>query len=100
MKSVKYILATLICIIFPIAITSFSTAAPKVYIFGVVPQFEARKLAGIWLPILRELEKRTGLRFRMAGSQEIPDFERAFMAEKFDFAYMNPYHAMLANKLD
>ncbi|MDP6788547.1 MAG: phosphate/phosphite/phosphonate ABC transporter substrate-binding protein [Rhodospirillales bacterium] len=71
-------------------------AAETAYRFGVVPQFEPRKLAGIWVPIIKELEKRTRLEFKMVGSSKIPDFEVSFLAGEFDFAYMNPYHAMLA----
>ncbi|NQU59339.1 MAG: phosphate/phosphite/phosphonate ABC transporter substrate-binding protein [Rhodospirillales bacterium] len=70
--------------------------AETVYSFGVVPQFEPRKLANIWTPILKELEKRTGLKFKMVGSPKIPDFEAAFMGGEFDFAYMNPYHSLVA----
>lgn len=66
------------------------------YTFGVVPQFEPRKLADIWAPILAEITQRTGLKLKMVGSPKIPDFEVSFMAGEFDFAYMNPYHAMLA----
>ena len=64
--------------------------------FGVVPQFEARHLAAIWQPILEELGARTGYRFDLVGSPRIPAFEASFLAGEFDFAYMNPYHAMLA----
>ena len=35
------------------------------YRFGVVPQFEPRKLVAIWLPIIAELEKRTGFKLAM-----------------------------------
>ena len=68
------------------------------YTFGVVPQYEIRKLASIWLPILAELEKRTGLKFRLVGTYNIPDFEDNFIKGDFDFAYMNPYHSRLAHK--
>ncbi|MDR4517542.1 MAG: phosphate/phosphite/phosphonate ABC transporter substrate-binding protein [Nitrosomonas sp.] len=68
------------------------------YTFGVVPQYEIRKLAAIWLPILTELETRTGLKFRLAGAYNIPDFEDNFIKGDFDFAYMNPYHSRLAHK--
>lgn len=71
--------------------------AETVYKFGVVPQFAPRKLADIWLPIFEELENRTGLKFVMIGSTRIPDFEISFLAGDFDFAYMNPYHAMVAS---
>ena len=70
--------------------------AGAAYSFGVVPQFEAREMAAIWIPILAELAKRTGLPLTMMGSPRIPEFEIAFEAGEFDFAYMNPYHAMIA----
>jgi phosphonate transport system substrate-binding protein len=75
-------------------------AEEKVYTVGVVPQFEARRLHQIWRPILNELESRTGLKFQIVGSPTIPDFEKEFMAGNFDFAYMNPYHVVLASQLE
>lgn len=74
-----------------------TVCAEVVYRFGVVPQFAPRQLANIWVPILKELESRTGLKFKMVGSPNIPKFEISFLAGEFDFAYMNPYHAMLAS---
>jgi phosphonate transport system substrate-binding protein len=65
---------------------------------GIVPQFEAKKIHRIWRPILNELESKTGLRFTLRGSPTIPKFEKEFNAGNFDFAYMNPYHVLLANK--
>lgn len=70
--------------------------AEVVYSVGVVPQYEARELASIWIPILAEVSKRTGLQLAMKGSPRIPEFEIAFEAGEFDFAYMNPYHAVIA----
>lgn len=82
------------------ALISMSMLAPvnakEVYSFGVVPQFEARKLSEIWVPILDQLEQRTGVEFQMVGSPRIPEFEQAFTNGDFDFAYMNPYHALMA----
>jgi len=66
------------------------------YSFGVVPQFEARELAAVWTPILEQVSQRSGLKLTMKGAPRIPDFEAAFQAGEFDFAYMNPYHAMIA----
>jgi phosphonate transport system substrate-binding protein len=68
----------------------------RVYTFGVVPQFEQRKLFRTWRPILDELQKRTGLKFRLVGTPKIPAFEKQFLSGDFDFAYMNPYHVLLA----
>jgi phosphonate transport system substrate-binding protein len=68
-----------------------------VYGFGVVPQFEQRKLFRIWRPILDQLEQRTGFRFKLVGSSKIPEFERKLLAGVYDFAYMNPYHLLMAH---
>ena len=70
----------------------------KTFSIGVVPQFDARKIHKIWAPILKELEKSTGYRFKLMGAPTIPEFEKEFNAGHFDFAYMNPYHVLLANK--
>lgn len=66
------------------------------YSFGVVPQFDARKIYSIWRPILDEIERLTNLHLSLRGSATIPSFEQEFMCGKFDFAYMNPYHVILS----
>ncbi|MEJ2394345.1 MAG: phosphate/phosphite/phosphonate ABC transporter substrate-binding protein [Candidatus Thiodiazotropha sp.] len=68
-----------------------------IYRFGVVPQFEQRKLFRIWRPILDELEHRTGFSFELIGSSKIPVFEQKYMAGTYDFAYLNPYHLLKAH---
>lgn len=78
-----------------VTLASVATAEP-IYSFGVVPQFEPGKLTSIWLPILREVESLSGIKLQMVGSPQIPEFEKSFMAGEFDFAYMNPYHALVA----
>lgn len=79
---------------------SFNTQAKEasVYTIGIVPQFEIRHIRKIWKPIINEIEKKTGIKLKLLGSPTIPDFEKEFNAGKFDFAYMNPYHLLLANK--
>ncbi|MCB1761483.1 MAG: phosphate/phosphite/phosphonate ABC transporter substrate-binding protein [Gammaproteobacteria bacterium] len=69
------------------------------YVIGVVPQFEASKLHAVWRPILDQVELKTGYKFKLRGSPSIPEFEREFIRGSFDFAYMNPYHLVMANKL-
>lgn len=76
-----------------------SAFAETTYKFGVVPQFEPRRLSAIWTPILVELEKRTGFKLEMVGAANIPEFEKEFENGRFDFAYMNPYHATVAMRL-
>ena len=85
--------------VFTMLVVSDSCIADnRIYSVGIVPQFDARRLYKIWRPILDELEQRTGLRFELKGSPTIPEFENKFMSGKFDFAYMNPYHMLLASE--
>lgn len=69
-------------------------ARADTYRVGVVPQFEPVRLAQIWSPILDHLEARTGHRFILDGTIDIPGFEAGFAEGRYDFAYMNPYHAV------
>lgn len=68
------------------------------YVVGVVPQFEARKLHKIWTPILKEIEKRSGIALTFKGVRDIPAFEQGLSRGEYDFAYMNPYHLIVANQ--
>jgi phosphonate transport system substrate-binding protein len=94
-------LATLFQALVFVALTSASpltwSADSGIYRFGVVPQFEQRKLFRIWRPILDELEHRTGLTFTLVGSPKIPVFEQEYMEGAYDFAYLNPYHLLKAH---
>lgn len=69
----------------------------RVYTIGIVPQFEIRHIRKIWNLILREIEKNIGIKLKLIGSPTIPDFKKEIHAGKFDFAYMDPYHMLLAN---
>ncbi len=89
----RIVLAAFLCLLMPVA------WAETVYKFGVVPQFEPRKLSAIWTPVLTELERRTGFRLEMVGAARIPEFETEFENGRYDFAYMNPYHSMVATRL-
>ena len=90
---VTMLLALLLCHATPAA------AAEKNLRFGVVPQFDARKIQLIWQPILDALEEQTGIHFELVGSPSIPEFEKQLNAGEFDLAYLNPYHLLKANDL-
>lgn len=68
------------------------------YTFGVVPQFQHRRILKIWRPIVDEIEKQTGIKLTLSGTPTIPAFEKKFMKGSMDFAYMNPYHILLASQ--
>ncbi|WP_028581598.1 phosphate/phosphite/phosphonate ABC transporter substrate-binding protein [Desulfogranum japonicum] len=96
MRRLSVLLFVFCCICFHSI--SHAGQSEQVFTVGIVPQFEARKLHSIWRPILDQVETRTGYQFRLIGSQTIPDFEIEFIQGKFDFAYMNPYHLVIANQ--
>ncbi len=96
-NSVLKLLVLLQCIL-SIVVTSKTMAAGKIYSLGVVPQFETRKIQEIWKPILQMLEVEHGISLRLDSSPSIPEFEQGFVNGDFDFAYMNPYHLIVANK--
>ena len=72
------------------------THSSNSYTIGVVPQFTVRKTQSIWRPILDHIEHKTGINLVLRGSTNIPGFEKEFIAGNFDFAYMNPYHMLIA----
>jgi phosphonate transport system substrate-binding protein len=81
-----------------LSLASTASSADEALTFGVVPQFDARRIQSIWQPILDELEKQSGHRFKLVGSPNIPEFEKQLLAGDFDFAYMNPYHLLKAHE--
>ncbi|WP_292952328.1 MULTISPECIES: phosphate/phosphite/phosphonate ABC transporter substrate-binding protein [unclassified Neptuniibacter] len=85
-----------------ILILSFLLIVPPVSIadtftVGVVPQFDIKTIFSIWQPILDVLEEKTGHKFVLKGSKDIPTFEKSFSKGDFDFAYMNPYHYTISD---
>ena len=73
-------------------------AAAEVYSVAVVPQFSVNIVQRDWAPLLARLEKETGQQFELKFYASIPAFEKGFLAGEPDFAYMNPYHAVMARK--
>lgn len=67
------------------------------YTIGVVPQFDLRRIQSVWGPIVERLQSATGARFRLTLDKDIPGFEKRLHAGEFDFAYMNPYHYVVAS---
>ncbi len=65
--------------------------AQESFSFSITPQFERRKLFGIWQPIVEDLQRRTGLRLNLVTSLSVGEYERDVRQGNFDFVYMNPY---------
>ncbi|MCU0840912.1 MAG: phosphate/phosphite/phosphonate ABC transporter substrate-binding protein [Thiobacillaceae bacterium] len=73
-----------------------TAAETRVYTVGVVPMLTGLAMHRDWSPLLERLGTVTGRRFRLAQQDSIADFERAFLRGEPDFAFMNPYHAVMA----
>jgi phosphonate transport system substrate-binding protein len=67
--------------------------------FGIVPQQSATRLARDWVPFLAKVSKLSGVSLRFATVTDIPTFEGCLGEGAFDFAYMNPYHFTVFNRL-
>lgn len=65
---------------------------------GVVPQQSPLKLSKKWLKVTEYLNKETGLNVIFKTEKSIPKFEEELYAGKYDIAYMNPYHFIIANE--
>lgn len=92
----KIIINLVIILISFITITALSAA--ETYTVGVVPQFNIRQIERIWQPILKEVSIRSGVTLKLNASTNIPAFEKEFESGEFHFAYMNAYHAIVANQ--
>lgn len=73
-------------------------AEPATYTLAVVPQFDLRRIEAVWRPIIDHLQSATGARFVLVTETSIPVFEKGLHAGLYDFAYMNPYHYVVAHQ--
>ena len=89
----------LLCLLFFSVSNAYSeeNSIQQTYTVGVVPQFNPRTIYSIWQPILDKIEEQIGIHLILQGTPSIPEFEKELLAGKFDFAYMNPYHMLIAN---
>lgn len=78
--------------------TSLPLTTDQRFIFGVEPQFEPEYIYSAWNPVLKEISKILNIQLELKIYKTIPEFEKAFLAGEFDFAFMNPYHAVMAKK--
>lgn len=73
--------------------------AEESYTWAVVPQFTGTVVHRDWTPLLQAIEKATGYKLTLTLYDSISAFEIGFLAGKPDFAYMNPYHAVMARRM-
>ena len=61
-----------------------------------MPQFTALEIHKTWTPLLDKLSQATKLKFELKVAPSIPAFEQAIFKGEADFAFMNPYHEVVA----
>ena len=84
------------CLLSGYAALSFAEA--PLYIFGVIPQFRTAQLQKEWLPILERVSKETGVKLKLYIPESIAKFDNDLNKGMPDFAFMNPYEAVLAKR--
>jgi phosphonate transport system substrate-binding protein len=68
------------------------------YSVAIVPQFTPAVIEQTWTPVLNTLSAKSSLPLTLKFYKTIPEFEKALAKGQVDFAYMNPYHAVLYKK--
>lgn len=98
MTGAVYITKVILFMLMSLVLFSKDCYAKDKFVFGIVPQQAASKLARTWAPVLNYLNDHTGYKFSFATAKNIPAFEENLASGKYDFAYMNPYHYVVFHK--
>lgn len=69
-------------------------ALPRVYVFGVHPLHNPRRLDAMFGPLTEHLARESGVRLRLEASRSYPAFDEKLRARAFDFALPNPYQTV------
>ena len=68
------------------------------YTFDVVPQFPAAKIYATWAPLLERVGQAAQVCFELRIASSIPEFEQVLWGGHSQWAYANPYHAVVAHR--
>ena len=72
--------------------------ANQTFKVSVVPQLPPSVIYAKWAPLLDHLGRQTGQCFELTVPETIPAFETQLFKGDPDFAFANPYHAVMARK--
>lgn len=70
----------------------------KARTIGIVPQFSAETIWEKWKPLLSHIGQKTNICFQIKAEPSIPSFEEQIKQGRYDYAYMNPFHQVLAKE--
>ncbi|MEA5417164.1 phosphate/phosphite/phosphonate ABC transporter substrate-binding protein [Synechococcus sp. BA-132 BA5] len=74
------------------------TRAGRPWNVGIVPQLPPREIVSAWSPVLKDVGRRSGQCLVLVVAPSIPAFERQLRTGQLDFAFMNPYHQVMAQR--
>jgi phosphonate transport system substrate-binding protein len=99
MKTALLCLAALLALPWPAAAVCLGdTTAPRPATLYVVPQLPPALLFARWSPLLEQVGRKTGHCFELTIVRSIPEFEQALLKGTPDFAFVNPYHAVMVRR--
>ena len=82
-----------------LALLGVSFSAPAAdYTLAVVPQASPAETHRRWAPFAEHLQRATGQRLQLRVYRTFDEFETELVNGLVDFAYMNPYHFLMARK--
>jgi phosphonate transport system substrate-binding protein len=88
-----------LCSIFLIVPSGAGTRDQKVYTLAIVPQAQPIAIAQKWAPFALKVSQESGVTIQIKTYYAtIPQFEADLKNGVPDFAYMNPYHMVMAHK--
>lgn len=93
MKTILKVLAAIL-----LATLEVAQVASADYILARAPQSAAMNLAAAWDPFLERLSRDVGVNISLRLYPNRAEFEKELYAGKPDFAFMNPYYAVLVRK--
>ncbi len=96
--TMRFIFTILVALWCHLSIAQTGKSADEGYSVGVVPQFTSEQISQIWAPVLEEVGRRAGIKLNLLPSRTIRSFEIDLENASFDFAYANPYQALIAFK--
>lgn len=94
LRQAKYALLVVLGLL--LAITSGAGAQQKKYTLAVVPQARSVEIIEKWTPFVKRLSQEIGAEIEILPYNSISHFEADLLNGVPDFAYMNPYEAVIA----
>ena len=92
MKALKIFIRMVGFLVCGLMASSHTQAQDRPLEFGIVPQQAASKLAEQWVPLLKEVSRRSGVELVFRTDVSIPVFIQHLVKDEYDIAYLNPYN--------